>query len=426
MKLKKSELKEKLRNLFIREWVESNSLDFFKTMPKKELKNYINLNGWFTKWKIQKLEFNGESVKSDDQKVPDGAFYFEAILSDESLNMNWYRILLQAWNEWFGAYFSDFEWLNYLMHDMDLPIGKTLEIGVDEEAKNLRAKGFAYDDLTEKRVSRGLVRDISTGHIPLEIKYINKDTNEEKTPNEFFDMLWEMVSRMFDEWKDWDTIEQAIADLRDLRVETHTKVQIVEYSFVSVGANKQAEVKKINNTVEKLATAELNEVEIEDEEPVTTEDKPEDKEIPSGTTETPVATDEWKDDDTTPADGKQPTTTTTENNLEDAGETPKGSEDKPEVPENGEATDEVPQEKTPEELKVENETLTAENLQLKEKVTTLEADKTKLENDVQELTAFNNSRKKIAVNSMWSESNKEEDTKKQIAINCVRLLNPTH
>ncbi|MDR0607545.1 MAG: hypothetical protein LBG52_04230 [Candidatus Peribacteria bacterium] len=112
--------------------------------------------------------------------------------------MNGYRILLSAREEGFKKYFEDFEGLVYLQHDMDKPIGKTLEIFINEEQKTLNARGFAYDDLTQNIVSRGLLHDISTGHLALEIKYINKETNEEKTPDEFEEMMWEMVERMFD------------------------------------------------------------------------------------------------------------------------------------------------------------------------------------------------------------------------------------
>lgn len=108
------------------------------------------------------------------------------------------------------------------------------------------------------------MRDISTGHIPLEIKYINKDTNEEKTPDEFFELMRDMVDRMFDEGKKWAEIREAIVALQELWVCTHTKVQIVEYSFVSVGANKNAEVKRIN-AIEKLDNEIPEDMEIENE-----------------------------------------------------------------------------------------------------------------------------------------------------------------
>lgn len=260
--MKKSELKVLLRNIILRQQVESNSLDFYKSMTKKELKAFVNQHGGFTKGRVQTLSFS--PTEEEKNLIPEGAFSFEAVLSDESINMNGYRILLSAWQEGFANYFSNYEGLVYLQHDMDQPIGKTLDIAVDEEQGILCARGFAYDDLTEKRVSRGLVRDISTGHIPLEILYINKDTNEEKTPEEFFDLMRDMVDRMFDEGKKWSEIREAIGALQELWIQTHTKVQIIEYSFVSVGANKNAEVKRIN-AIEKLDNEIPEDMEIENE-----------------------------------------------------------------------------------------------------------------------------------------------------------------
>jgi hypothetical protein len=47
-------------------------------------------------------------------------------------------------------------------------------------------------------------------------------------------MLWDMIDHMWVDDATWEDMKKAIAEMRDLRVETHTKVQIVEYSFVSV------------------------------------------------------------------------------------------------------------------------------------------------------------------------------------------------
>ena len=349
--MKKSELKVLLRNMILRQQVESNSLDFYKSMTKKELKAFVNQHGGFTKGKVQTLSFS--PTEEEKNLIPEGAFSFEAVLSDESINMNGYRILLSAWQEGFANYFSDYEGLVYLQHDMDQPIGKTLDIAVDEEQGILCARGFAYDDLTEKRVSRGLVRDISTGHIPLEILYINKDTNEEKTPEEFFDLMRDMVDRMFDEWKKWSEIREAIVALQELWVCTHTKVQIVEYSFVSVGANKNAEVKRIN-AIEKLDNEIPEDMEIENE---------------KGNDEQSEEKTDWATNDPE----------TSENNLENEGETPEASEDTPDSPENEDEEENILSDEI-EKLKAENNKLQAENEQLKQ-------DKENLSQQVEELEA---------------------------------------
>ena len=353
--MKKLELKAFLRNAILKQQVEENSLDFYKSLTKKELKAFVNQHGGFTKGKVQTLSFS--PTEEEKNLIPEGAFSFEAVLSDESINMNGYKILLSAWQEGFAKYFSEYEGLVYLQHDMDQPIGKTLDIAVDEEQGLLCARGFAYDDLTEKRVSRGLVRDISTGHIPLEILYINKDTQEEKTPDEFFDLMRDMVDRMFDEGKKWSEIREAIVALQELWVCTHTKVQIVEYSFVSVGANKNAEVKRIN-ALEKLNSEIPEDMEIEKENEQWTKNKEQSEEKT-----------DWETNDLE----------TSENNLENEGGTPEASDDTPESPENEEEEENALSAEI-EKLKADNENLTAQNEQLKQ-------DKENLSKQIEELEA---------------------------------------
>ena len=349
--MKKSELKALLRNMILKQKVEENSLDFYKSLTKKELKAFVNQHGGFTKGKVQTLSFS--PTEEEKNLIPEGAFSFEAVLSDESINMNGYKILLSAWQEGFAKYFSEYEGLVYLQHDMDQPIGKTLDIAVDEEQGLLCARGFAYDDLTEKRVSRGLVRDISTWHIPLEILYINKDTQEEKTPDEFFDLMRDMVDRMFDEGKKWSEIREAIVALQELWVCSHTKVQIIEYSFVSVGANKNAEVKRIN-ALEKLDNEIPEDMDIENEE--------------QGD-EQQLGKSDWETNNPE----------TSENNLENEGGTPEASDDTPESPENEEEEENALSAEI-EKLKADNENLTAQNKQLKQ-------DKENLSKQIEELEA---------------------------------------
>lgn len=288
--------------------------------------------------------------------------------------MNGYRILLSAWKDGFAKYFSDYEGLVYLQHDMDKPIGKTLDIAVDEEQQVLYARGYAYDDLTDKRISRGLVRDISTGHIPLEVLYINKDTQEEKIPEEFFDLMRDMVDRLFDEGKKWSEIREAIVALQELWVETHTKVQIVEYSYVSVGANTNAEVKRIN-AIEKLDNEIPEDIQIENEQ--------------SGDGEWAPA-----EEDVEPS----------EDTLENEGGTPEASEDTPESPENEEKEENALSTKI-EQLKAENENLKAENEQLKQ-------DKENFSKQIEELEAkqkHNNSRRVLIASTPKEKLNIKTD-----------------
>ena len=381
--MKKSELKILLRNMILKQQVEENSLDFYKSLTKKELKAFVNQYWGFTKGKVQTLSFS--PTEEEKNQIPEGAFSFEAVLSDESINMNGYKILLSAWQEGFVKYFSDYEWLVYLQHDMDQPIGKTFDIAVDEEQQVLYARWFAYDDLTDKRISRGLVRDISTGHIPLEILYINKDTNEEKTPDEFFELMRDMVDRMFDEGKKWAEIREAIVALQELWVCTHTKVQIVEYSFVSVWANKNAEVKRIN-AIEKLDNEIPEDMEIEDE------------------NNEQENTDNNKDTDTSG------------DSLKNEGETPEASEDVAPTDSENDEEEKNALSAEIEKLKAENEKLMAENEQLKQ-------DKENLSKELGELEAkqkHNNSRRVLIASTPKEELSSQTD--EQIKAQVSKLL----
>lgn len=389
--MKKSELKTLLRNMILKQQVEENSLEFYKSMTKKELKAFVNQHWGFTKGKVQTLSFS--PTEEEKNLIPEGAFSFEAVLSDESINMNGYRILLSAWQEGFAKYFSEYEGLVYLQHDMDQPIGKTLDIAVDKEQAILYARGFAYDDLTEKRVSRGLVRDISTGHIPLEILYINKDTNEEKTPDEFFELMRDMVDRMFDEGKKWSEIREAIVALQELWVCTHTKVQIIEYSFVSVGANKNAEVKRIN-ALEKLDNKIPEDMEIENEE-----------------------NEQWTINNEQENTDNNKDTDTSDDSLKNEGGTPEASEDIPPTDSENDEGEQNALSAEIEQLKADNENLKAENEQLKQ-------EKQELSTKVEELEAkqkHDNSRRVLIASTPKEKLNIKTDEQTKASLG--KLLN---
>ncbi|MDR3169839.1 MAG: hypothetical protein LBU27_09185 [Candidatus Peribacteria bacterium] len=339
MKLTKEQLKEKLHALIARTETQENSMDYYRSLSKKELKSLVNEFGGFTKGKIN---LSREPTEEIHKPIPEGAVGFEAILSDETINLNGYRILVSAREEGFRKYFSDYEGSVYYQHNMEQPIGKTLDMYVRDGY--LGAIGYIYDDLTDHRVSRGLVRDISTGHIALEIKYINKDTNEEKTPSEFSELLWDMVDRLREEGKSRDEIWEAINQLRELRIETHTKVQIVEYSFVSVGANVNAEAKILSNLLEKNGLTDV-ELDREPNNPITTQDNVENAgETPAGGTDDTSSPTEEPSGNDEEAEGEEVQPQSSETPAENADGTDAQPATDEEAPENG--TD-APGEDTP-------------------------------------------------------------------------------
>jgi hypothetical protein len=195
----------------------------------------------------------------------------------------------------------------------------------------------------------------------------------------------DMVDRMFDEGKKWAEIREAVVALEELWVQTHTKVQIIEYSFVSVGANKSAEVKRINS-LEKLDNEIPEDMEIEDE------------------NNEQENTDNNKDTDTSG------------DSLKNGGETPEASEDiAPTDSENDEEEKNALSAEI-EKLKAENEKLMAQNEQLKQ-------DKENLSKELGELEAkqkHNNTRRVLIASTPKEELSSQTD--EQIKAQVSKLL----
>lgn len=412
-KMTKEQLKTLFKKLFIRNPIEENSVAHIRAMNKKELKEYINTHGGFTKGKLN-LKFKPSKVNENGEyDIPEWATYFEAVLSDESINMNGYRILLSAWEAWFKAYFNDWEWSVYLQHDMDQPIWKTLKIWVDEETKQLKAIWYYFDDLTQKRVSRGLIIDVSTGHIPLEVVYINKDTDEVLSIEEFEGMIYELIDQYWDWDLTYEELQEEIKKLTEVWVETHIKVQICEYSLVSVWANKQWQITKMNNAIEKINNELPEWIEKDQEETSADVVQPEEPNaLPKSQEEYDALEKEEKTEEEEEAEeeiveeeeAKEvveeiPTEEdpTTEEHLENEGETPEGSQDIPE--------------QTPETVEEDQE-----KVQLENKVQELESKVQELE----QLAEHKAGRKVIVTHDVKEESN--EKSIDEIRYNVWRLL----
>ena len=258
--MKKSELLQLLRNHSGRTF-NLRPADEVKAMNKKELKAYINEHGGFSRGKVTSVENS-----SKPEGIPEGAIYLEAEISDESENHNGYVIELDAWNKSWGLtkFFNEYGGKVLYQHNMYEPIGKTLsiEIKTDENwRKYLGASGYAYDDYTEKRLSRGLTTDVSTGHIPLVIVYRHRDTGEELTYEAYNEMLNTLVDKLIDDGRNfgyiWDALQNKIAEYQ----ERHREVQLIEWSVVTLGSNANAEVKVIKNSMEE-AKSEFTEEEL--------------------------------------------------------------------------------------------------------------------------------------------------------------------
>lgn len=274
-----------------------------RAMNKKELKAYINENGGFVRGKVKAVETNKSEL------VPEWAIYIESEISDESENKNGYVIELEAWNKSGGltSFFNDYGGKVLYQHNMDEPIGKTLEIAVktDENGrKYLGASAFVYDDYTEKRLSRGLTTDVSTGHIPLVIVYRNRETGEELSYEDYNAMLDSLVDSLIEEGRNfgfiWDALKNKTAEYQ----ERHREVQLIERSIVTLGSNTNAEVKVIKNSFES-AIEEMTEEQM---------NAPVEKDTPASDEE--IEQEEKQDQ-------------TGENHLKNEGETPEADDDTP-------------------------------------------------------------------------------------------------
>lgn len=267
--MKKSELLQLLRN-HSGHTFNLRPAEEVKAMNKKELKAYINEHGGFSRGKVTAVENS-----SKPEGIPEGAIYLEAEISDESENHNGYVIELEAWNKSWGLtkFFNEYGGKVLYQHNMYEPIGKTLsiEIKTDENwRKYLGASGYAYDDYTEKRLSRGLTTDVSTGHIPLVIVYRHRETGEELTYEAYNEMLNTLVDNLIKEGRNFGYIRDALQNKIAEYQERHREVQLIEWSVVTLGSNANAEVKVIKNSMEEakedFSAEQLNEA-VEQDDP---------------------------------------------------------------------------------------------------------------------------------------------------------------
>ena len=422
--MKKSELLQLLRN-HSGHTFNLRPAEEVKAMNKKELKAYINEHGGFSRGKVTAVENS-----SKPEWIPEGAIYLEAEISDESENHNGYVIELEAWNKSWGLtkFFNEYGGKVLYQHNINEPIGKTLsiEIKTDENwRKYLGATGYAYDDYTDKRLSRGLTSDISTGHIPLVIVYRHRETGEELTYEAYNEMLNTLVDNLIKEGRNFGYIRDALQNKIAEYQERHREVQLIEWSVVTLGSNANAEVKVIKNSMEEakedFSPEQLNEaVEQDDPEAPGKEENQEEKSDQDGENHlkneggTPEA-----DDDTSPKDSENEDKGEKESDpAENAGDEEQegeGSENEQTPPDNPE-----PQTNSSQELV----NLKANEIVLKKQIETLQAENQTLKTEKAELQErldyFTN--KKICKPTDLKENRTDTKRLEQLKANVTRIL----
>lgn len=421
--MKKSELLQLLRN-HSGHTFNLRPAEEVKAMNKKELKAYINEHGGFSRGKVTAVENS-----SKPEGIPEGAIYLEAEISDESENHNGYVIELEAWNKSWGLtkFFNEYGGKVLYQHNINEPIGKTLsiEIKTDENwRKYLGATGYAYDDYTDKRLSRGLTSDISTGHIPLVIVYRHRETGEELSYEAYNEMLDTLVDKLIDEGRNfgyiWDALENKIAEYQ----ERHREVQLIEWSVVTLGSNANAEVKVIKNSMEEakedFSAEQLNEA-VEQDDPEAPEGENQEEKLDQDGENhlkneggTPEA-----DDDTPPKDSENEDDGEKESdpseNEGDEEQEDKNSENEQTPPDNPE-----PQTNSSQELV----NLKANEIVLKKQIETLQAENQALKTEKSELQEkldyFTN--KKICKPTDLKENRTDAKRLEQLKANVTRIL----
>lgn len=193
-----------------------------KLQGKKQLKKLINENGFFCSMEVSIVKNAPAEVAS---KVPEGATYFEGIVSNGELNRNGYIIRPQALIDSLGIYMENP--IILLQHNMDEPIGQALTarlVGKKGE-EQVAVSGYIFDDMTDGAFGRGLLKALSTGHITKAIEFENMKTGEVMSVDEFRKMRED--KGYFGDWEnDW--------------VMAVTALEWVEFSLVSIPSNRKA------------------------------------------------------------------------------------------------------------------------------------------------------------------------------------------
>ena len=195
-------------------------------MDKKQMKNFVNENGFFTQIPITLFDEKSINALEDriKNKVPEDAFLWGGVASTETKNLNGYGIRLNAWKSAISDYMKNP--IILLQHKDEQALGLTLQAKVTDKA--LEVLGYIRRQADQAyavgNIEAGVYGMLSTGHYTLDFEWEHKDGTV-KTREEFQELIQE--NGIFGDWiNDWT------AWVTDLK--------FVEWSVVSVGANEDA------------------------------------------------------------------------------------------------------------------------------------------------------------------------------------------
>jgi len=191
-------------------------------MNKKEIKKAIHDNGFFLSIPIDtNAPSFAQKYKNEIDSIPENAFPWGGIASQEVINANGYGIRLNAWRPAIATYLAQNP-IIFFGHEDNQALGHTLSAKVTKES--LEVMGYVRRQADQQyaagNIEAGIYRMLSTGHMTEDFEFQNEKTNEVMSKQEFR----EVVSRQgYGEWlNDWY-----------LWV---TKLRFLEWSIVGIGA----------------------------------------------------------------------------------------------------------------------------------------------------------------------------------------------
>jgi HK97 family phage prohead protease len=191
-------------------------------------KKWIQLAEW-----MKTMSFDCEIKKLDvpelyKNKIPLWAIYFEWVVSDETVNRYWEKVLSSAFKWQMKKFIKNGVILNG--HNSDEPIGLPLRVKINQK-NQVEVGGYVFDEYTENRVSKWLYRWLSIWFIPTEWVWEDKTTGEQISHKEFL----KLISKA-------ETFEEFF-EILDKYMFVITKLDWLEYSFVTTPANKGTTIK---------------------------------------------------------------------------------------------------------------------------------------------------------------------------------------
>jgi len=195
-------------------------------MNKKQIKQAVHDNGFFLSIPVDTNAAGFEKkYKNEIDSIPENAFPWGGIASQEVINANGYGIRLNAWKPALAAYLAQNP-IIFFGHDDNQALGHTLSAKVTKES--LEVMGYVRRQADQQyaagNIEAGIYRMLSTGHLTKDFEFQNDKSGEVMSKQEFQEKLGvEGYGEWLNDWYLWVT-----------------KLEFLEWSIVGIGAVKTA------------------------------------------------------------------------------------------------------------------------------------------------------------------------------------------